>query len=370
MCDFRIRTLDAETHPKGLSNAFAKHSIERRQIGVVVAIDNKLFYRSFQSPFWAQLGVAIRVQDQPAFDSSYRQTVDSLNTRYGLNPPRKAPDSRTLYERLGEAQSVSYVRDFVNGIRTAVAEVYTFHSIVPPSRIPAVSCYGGSVSVKPVEFVKSLTGTYTHCMFWKLGALGLHNNEELALLDHFEGDRTLAWQAIEQAVPNLKVHYSGDNCNPMISSADLLCKFFDDELRRQGLRLGGIDLQTVFASTGFQGRPIFLDDLGMMVPRFHTPIDSTRFTHHPMVFVFGSGLVKSEQEVVRAVGTYDRLANFAHDRGAAMKFFDYDNPGRDARMMQAHDIFVALGEKGTATANYIRTDLGIDVDVRTGADIR
>jgi hypothetical protein len=207
-------------------------------------------------------------------------------------------------------------------------------------------------------------------MFWKMSALGLYNRDELALLDHFEGDRTFAWEAIEGIAPNLKIHFSGDNCNPMISSADLLCKFFDDEVRRQGLRLGGIDLEQVFAGSGLPGRPIFLDDLGMITPRFHSPMDTTSFVHHPMVFVFGSGLVKNEQEVVRAVGTYDRLANFAHDRGAAMKFFDYDNPGRDARLMRAGDIFVALGEKGANTANYLRTDLGLDVDVRIGADIR
>lgn len=337
---------------------------------MVIAIDNKLFYRAYLTPFWAQLGVALRSRDQQAFERQYRQTIDSLNSKYRLNPARKAPDSRTLYERIGDNNASDYVREFADGIQEVTEEIYTVHSIIPPTRIPSVSCYGGTVSVKPVEFVKSLTGSYAHCMFWKMNALGLYNHDELALLDNFEGDRTSAWEAIEGSAPNLRIYYSGDNCEEMISSADLLCKFFDDELRRQGLRLGGIDLQSVFSSMGFHGRPIFLDDLAMIVPRFRSQIDTSSFVHHPLIFVFGSDLVKKEQEVVKAVGMYDRLADFAHDRGAGMKFFDYDNPSRDARLMRAGDVFVALGEKGSNTANYFRTELGIDVDIRRGADIR
>lgn len=329
-----------------------------------------MFYRGYRRPFFAQIGLALDIPKPEDFSHKYLETVKNLNQKYGIARKRSIVTSRYLTKNLpSEVEKELYLQEFAKQICEYISRLYVIHTVIPSSKVPMVTCYNGAVQRTPVEFIKNLTATYTHCVLWKLMHEGYFGSGEQGEVDAFEGDITDAWQEIVSKSPNARFHYSGDNCSPLISTADLLCKYLDYLLLDKSMFLGRISIETCFSSAGFKATPVFLDDLAMITPRAKQPIDTTKFVHHPIVFVFGEHIVKHEKEIIEETGVFDKLANFAFDRRACLKFFNDDNPALDARIMQKGDIFVAVGEKGLGVAKYFKNDLGIDAEILKSSEI-
>ena len=67
---------------------------------------------------------------------------------------------------------------------------------------------------------------------------------------------------------------------------------------------------------------------------------------------------------------YDKLLNFASERRACLKFFNYDNTPTDAAHMAKGDIFVTLGDKGRSIAKYFTEDLGVDAELANASELK
>ncbi|MEM3786905.1 MAG: hypothetical protein QXZ59_05930, partial [Nitrososphaeria archaeon] len=308
---------------------------------MAVSIDSKLFYRGYRKPFYAQLAVSVEIFKMDEFEESYRKVIEVLDLRYGLAHKRSVITSRFLVDTsLDEASRKMCIKEFVKGISEEIGKIYVIYTSIPPSKIPVVKCYNGKEEKNPTEFIRNLTGTYTHCVLWKLLDKHYYSPSDPFLVDFFEGDVTDAWEKIVSINPKAEVFFSGDECNPAISTADLICKFVEYELSDNRLHLGTDQIKKCFSGSELDVEPIFLDDLSMITPRKKEPIIASKFIHHPIVFVFGSQQVSKEKEVLKSVGMYDNLINFAFERKACLKFFNYDSAHVDARYMSKGDIFV------------------------------
>lgn len=336
-----------------------------------ISIDGKLFYRSYRTPFYAQLAISVEIPNMDTFEASYLNVTDNLDTKYGLAHKRKVITSRFLAETfINDDSRKSYIKEFVEKIGEEINRIYVVHTLIPSSKIPIVKCYNGKEQKNPTEFIKTLTGTYTHCVLWKLLDENYYNPSNLSLADFFEGDITDAWGKIVSINPKLEVFCSGDECNPAISTSDILCKFVEYELSDKQLHLGTNEIRNCFLNSALNVEPVFLGEVSMITPRRKEPINAFKFMHHPIVFVFGSQQVNKEKEIIKSVGMYDKLINFAFERRACLKFFNYDNAPMDATYMANGDIFVTLGDKGRSIAKYFVEDLGIDAELVNTSELK
>jgi len=332
---------------------------------LVTSVDGKLFYRNYRKPFYAQIAVSVEIRNLSSFETLYINLVDALNKKFNLSFRRKTVDSRFLAEVLAgkEALRKTYIREFIEKISPQIGRIYVMHTSIPPSKIPAVKCYGGKEQKEPIEFIKSLTGAYNHCVLWKILDKNYYDFSSRFLVDFFEGDITRAWEKIVSVSPQMEAYFLGDECNPTISIADLLCKYVEYELAEKRLRLGTDQIRQCFANSPLNVEPVFIDDLSMITPCRKEPIRASKFIHHPIVFVFCSQQLNKEKEVIKSIGLYDKLLNFAFERHACLKFFNYDNTPVDATYMSKGDIFVTIGDKGRSTAKYFIKELGIDAEL-------
>jgi hypothetical protein len=151
-----------------------------------------MFYRNFANPFFAQLGVGLKIEDETSFESSYLTTIDALKKRYGLSTSRLVFTSRFLTEAFenDEAKKAGFLSDFFASMYPFIDQAFIVYTVIPQTKIPAVNCYNGKVSMKPVEFIKTMTQPYTHCVLWKLIHEGYHNPADQCLVDSFGGDET------------------------------------------------------------------------------------------------------------------------------------------------------------------------------------
>jgi hypothetical protein len=79
---------------------------------------------------------------------------------------------------------------------------------------------------------------------------------------------------------------------------------------------------------------------------------------------------RKQRRVIEATGVFDKLADYTYSRGGCLKFFNQDKAAEDAGLMREGDIFVAIGEKGLALANYFKEDLDIDAEVLRSKEIK
>jgi|GEM_PF-5591314 len=332
-----------------------------------VGIDSMTYMRVGRTTFKAPLGVAVEVNDYASFKADYTRITTKLLAEHSISSKRKALKSYRIFSITDKKNADSFINSFADSIQQYVKMLYVCHSVIPPKKISQIYCYRGSKIITPIECINLLSSSYPHCIAWSFLKDFPNMSESSIFVDSFDGEETKAWEQIKSN-PNLHIFPAGDECNALISTADLLTRYIDVTIRNKQSELGTKDLTAKFGSVGIQSCfenfhgltiPKFLDTLSEITPDTSKSIDISAKLKHPCFFVVSSHYVKKEKEIIESTQLYDTLTNQAFDNDGCVKFFNLDETANELKKIKDGDIVVTVGDKAYETMEYLLNDVGL-----------
>jgi len=328
---------------------------------------------SGESFFRGCLGVAVKIKDRDSYWDEYDKTVAKLSKKYKLKRNRRILKSYAILSALGYPSGPNFLGEFFENIQTCIEYVDVYYTTIPSTKIPEIKKYGahrtGVEIITPIEFLKELDATYPHCCTWGYARDHAEEATTPILIDHFQGELTEAWIQI-RGLPTIKVYFAGDECNPFISTADIITKLVDIRLYRLKQKLY-TDYIAGCLPKDILGRICFLDQLKVMSPISKEKIDVATKLAHPIIFVMKEGLYSDvvgsakERDVLSTSPIMDEVMNKAFEIDGCVKVFDIDS---DQSLIRKDDIFVYLGEKGMKTCAYLQ-NLQYDIRVVSAKEL-
>jgi hypothetical protein len=224
-------------------------------------------------------------------------------------------------------------------------------------KLPTVNYYGRSRTptkvVSTVNFIKDLSNYYNYISAWKVQKV-LSLKKCNIFLDSFEGEITNSWNELVKN-HSIKICVKGDQCNPLIASADVITRFFDEILASKWLRLDGEGFEELFQEYGKD--EVFLyyigqSDLPDIVPAVDRPIPIYKYLRQPSVFLLPEGIIKNEKDWFEKSAMYDKVLNFASEIGGGLKRIKLEDDHNYIRHNPT-SYLIYQGDKGLPVAEYI-----------------
>ncbi len=189
--------------------------------------------------FFCVLGMGVVVEDYAKFYSDYFNAMKSAlaETGYdqgGTDFSESIFCSRDLRELADGEHSIHEA--FCKEIKNSLHGVNVFFSSFDTERIPEVRIMGRTREPRAVHpkllTIKYITNSFPHICIWKLLPY-IEESKATVYSDHFEGHRTWAWEQIQAKPIDLNVVYKGDECNPLIATADILLRVLTSRIEAQ-----------------------------------------------------------------------------------------------------------------------------------------
>lgn len=351
-----------------------------------IGIDSTNYFKQVRQAFRAPIGVGLEVEDYDAFARKYDSVIVDLKDRYGVVTGRKCLKSHYIHEKI-PSSARRFIADFTEKVIPHVKTVFVAHTILNSQKTPKILCYSGNEDMTPGEFISHLQSYYPHVLAWKILETLPDRRDSAFMLDHFTGSVTKAWRQIEDE--NIEVYPSGEYCNPLISSADLVSKYVNDFIHfgRMKLELGSVS--RAFEPFGVEearaegGIPApepgaktrllqyFIYDLSMITPHEKRAIDVGRKLRHPVYFLLTGKKFRSEGDALRDTAYFDIVANrVCGDRGS-MRAMNVDEMKNELRVMRDGDKIIAFGGEALELAGYIVNDFsGLKVEIISSRDLK
>ncbi len=174
----------------------------------------------------ATLGVSVRTLDFDSFKKNYLSSLPISIRETGGIPKKRLYKAAHLAKQL-EARAPSAIGGLLKALAGSIdrIDVYCFYS-----RRDYIAVYGNSrvERISPNEFVDLTQNAFPHVCAWSyLTSYQYDSKQDRLMLDYFRGKITPAWETLENAKCNIQAYYSGAECNPLVSIADLALRLIE-----------------------------------------------------------------------------------------------------------------------------------------------
>jgi len=336
----------------------------------------KLELGGFSTKFEGLLGVGVTTFDEDSFKEKYVAVLKSLFDSLGVKCDRLVCKGADIARFVQSADvMIQFLETFFDKINDQIERIDIYCTRFNSAKIPSITIYGADRPeyIKPVRFIRKITSGYPHVCAWRyISYFG--DKDTIVYLDNFESDRTPAWDFLSN-FPNMKVLYKGDNCNCLLSSADLLIRLTILLLKksRAGFNWSGLKRLHSSYSSGAKtsantlgGQTYILKNI---TPYSREPIHLSSFMNHPIVFVpheSPSGMMsKQEQRLFENMPIYEKLLNFLFYTNGSFKYF---SPSDDVKLVHEGDYILVLGKRGEDLLEYLKAG-GVTVNKITLEEI-
>lgn len=292
-----------------------------------VGVDSCVYKRQYEdSEFEALLGVAITTLDRDKFRKHYDDVLKIAFDAIGEKPKKQIYKAAHLTAQLQDATS-DFLDCFIQSISSELIRVNIFYSYYPEDKIDRIyTCQDSYIRpFPPKEFLKKINNAYPHYCVWRYLEAHPDCRNYIFEVDHFEGKITPAWRKISD-MPNLHIYYSGNECNKIISSADLFLRFICNKVigdlngRNLVYCLKDILNKTKIHSyyMGYRSDYLktmaFTDDL-MINTRFHLK--------HPIYWIVWKNISKDKDEktLFEWSEKYNDVMKEAENNGGCVRFY-------------------------------------------------
>jgi hypothetical protein len=320
----------------------------------------KLELGAFSTKFEGLLGVGIKTPDEESFNSKYLDAMDTLFSSIGVNRKRLVCKAADLARYIKNPEEmINQLTELFQKLNDEIERIDIYCTRFNSKKLPMITVYGQDrpESIRPVQFIRKISNGYPHICAWRY--LSHFNDKDAAIyLDHFETENTPAWDFISQ-FPNINVLYKGDNCNSLLSSADLFIRLTVLLLKRFRANFNWRGLKTIH-STYVWNNKTSANTLGgqtyilrNMTPYNRTPIDTSAYINHPIVFIphekLGGWRAKEERDLFEIMPIYNILLNFMFKIRGSFKYFN----SNDVRLIQKGDYMLVMGKNGEQVFNFL-----------------
>ncbi|MCL4362393.1 hypothetical protein M1585_02860 [Candidatus Parvarchaeota archaeon] len=148
------------------------------------------------------------------------------------------------------------------------------------------------------------------------------------------------------------INFSGDRCNPLISTSDILIALIALRLKKNKLFYDRKGLKTIFPELAWKPRVHIITehDFPYISPQTK-PANMDSMLRHPIIFVFRPQNPFIDTDTLKNDVKFAPVFDFAAKIKGAVKFFDGD--GGDKHRIIDGDYIIYLEEKGKAAADLL-----------------
>jgi hypothetical protein len=332
----------------------------------LMAADSKSFTRgSGDRSFKGCLGVCL------GFTKQYAEFVNGI-FEYG-HQNRKVIKSFDLNKYFKDDRSglLSCLSSFVSMLSQNEVRINAIFTTLNTKLLPdGIKKYGlgrsPSTTKKPLDFLDELNNYYPYIATWKVSKIAQLNGSDVAL-DSFTGEYTNAWGEL-CAHHNVSVIPKGDQCNPFISSADLVTAFIDEYLSQNHLPLNEEMIKLSLNNCDANESHVFYvghNDFDNIVPIKKEKINLVKYYRRPMIYILKEDILQHENKYIETSPLWGKLLNFGCDKNSGIKYISYSE---DYNNIKDGDFLIYLGEEGKKQADYLMK-LGHNINAISSEDI-
>jgi hypothetical protein len=290
--------------------------------------------------FVANLGVSVTTLDKDKFELSYESAISEIFKKFGLDRKKKIYKGAHLVGQTLE-NAPAIIAAVLDKLEAEIAHVDVYCAYYAREY---VSIYGQSETQKlsPPAFVKKTQGAFPHVCAWWYALSYAKTESPLCLeIDYMQTATTPAWRnllGIANKNTRLEFYFGGDECNPLISVADLILKLI--RVYHRGSVEGRSLLSPLHEKCeAFRSkRKTWFHNLGSRgfilkatAPDLPLQADVKPFVKHPIFFYsWSSSSGKKKDEIVKALAwspVYNAIAyHTAMEKGGMKSFSPAEDP--------------------------------------------
>ncbi len=316
--------------------------------------------------FYTPLGVGVKFNgSDEEIKNQYGELIQKYKKSFESYTNRLIYSFRDLIEEFTMKRAIPFADHIIDEITPFIDYVHVSYVILPPKKVNFVTVGGVYAPVKEIkteDFLRNLSPMFSYLTAWT--ALPKYDESTKYLIDSFSSKSTRAWDDLVMRVgTNMKIYSHGDECNPLISIADLIAFLTDIKLKNQKLHLKPENIEKVWDGY-FPVNVRFLDDkvLNKYVWYNDNKINFSNYLAHPMVFIlvdrikeYFKGVVHINEEekeikfskILPKTDVYINAATYAFMLNGSFQLFD---PYIDTDKIKNGDIMVYVGEKSKKIA--------------------
>ena len=321
--------------------------------------------------FHAQIGVAVSTNDYSKFREKCSTAITNSFSRFGLKRERDIYCNYDFNKIFNNTRFPIH-QEFFKHIHSAIDDINIIFTTF--GKDTKMNVFGKLSREKRIKLAKSemnfkeildnLHNYFPIVCAWRLNKM-IRTNKSEVLLDSFtptdfDGMRHLADLPIS-------VHFSGDKCNPLIATADLLIQLISLRLSRNRLWYNREGLKQIFPEIGNKQRVHMIRDHDF---KFISPVSRganiDRILKHPIIFVFREANPYVSSDMLKNDDNFSPIFDFAFDKGGVVKFYSVDE---DSRRIQDNDYIVYLTEGGKRGAESL-LGIGKKLKIMSFKDIK
>lgn len=170
----------------------------------------------------ALVGASVTTEDQN-FDEHYQTVIKNIFDKYKIRQEKIIYKGAHILKQI-MSKFDDAITDLLNDMEPHIAHIDLYFATYPK---PYISIFGKAQGQRltPLEFIeKHKNGFGQACAWWHWKTYSKTETEYEYFIDHFESKVTPAWSEMENSKVNMKLFYSGCECNCLISFADLILK--------------------------------------------------------------------------------------------------------------------------------------------------
>ncbi len=214
---------------------------------MLAAADSKSFRRGKVKDVWkqgklvrqyegfrSQLGICVSFKDEKEFVERYLSKVSDLSRSFGIEQELPFYSSTHLKRIIGLNKAIPFADQLVSEVQDSIESIHCSFVILPPATIPTVKVGGLQCPTDEIPagtFIETLGPMFSYIT----ASSFLHQNRHRATgnlpihIDAFRSKQTAAWEKVRvESKPS--IYFRGDECNPLISCADLIAFLTDAKL--------------------------------------------------------------------------------------------------------------------------------------------
>jgi len=327
----------------------------------LTAFDSKEFRRSNKAgeqKFYTPLGCEIVVSELEDFYSTYVKKLHELAVRFGIEKCCGCFSPSEHNKIIGRARTIRMSDELLTSVQDLIESVHFSYVILPPKDVPSVEVGGyrsPKIEISTFDFLKQLSSFFSYITAWNyLGIVGREN--EQIVIDGFHGKSTPAWDDIV-AKTSPRIYSHGDECNPFISIADIICSLTDKKCWDNFKRLEPSSIEEVWESYSFDINVRFLDKSILSKIKWYTDdhIELTPYFARPIIFLKADGY---KTELIKQLEVFPDATIYARHLRGCIQGFDKN---LDSQKVRDGDIFVYAGEESKNTAFTLQDMFDIEI---------
>lgn len=281
--------------------------------------------------FKAHLGVSVTTTDKNHLANRYDKIMNQVFERFELERKKQFYKGAHLLMQTHD-KVADIISNVVDDLEDCISHIDVYCAYYGREYI---SVYGKAAGqrLSPMVFIHKTQNAFEHVCAWWYTQIYSFEAPLCFDIDHFSGETTPAWRELVNTEAKLNVYFSGDECNPVVSIADLILKLI--EIFHHGKVDGRTLLRPIRERCpSYVGKRKLrfhnLGDKGFKIrataPDIPLPMDLTRYLKHPIFFlVWDPGVPKSRvKKSFEWSPVYNTTAKKATESEGGMKSLSFD----------------------------------------------